>query len=210
MDFESLKTLDINDVASWPNPVKILLALTVCAFILAGGYFFIVKDQLDQLQRAQVKEQELRGSFARKKALAVNLPAYRAQMKEMQESFGVMLRQLPNKTEIPELLIDITQAGIGRGLQFELFKPAPKQTRDFYAALPIQIKVRGTYHELGQFISDVAAMPRIVTMGDLTISGGRKSDRLSMAATAMTYHYLDPDEVEALQANRRQAKRTRR
>jgi len=121
-----------------------------------------------------------------------------------------MLRQLPDRTEIPELLIDITQAGIGRGLQFELFKPAPKQTRDFYAALPIQIKVRGTYHELGQFISDVAAMPRIVTMGDLTISGNRKSDLLSMAATAMTYHYLDPEEVEALRVQRSKAKRARR
>jgi len=125
-----------------------------------------------------------------KKALAINLEAYKQQMEEMQQTFGSLLRQLPNSTEVPDLLVDITQAGLGRGLEFVLFKPEKEQPKDFYAELPISLQVRGNYHELAQFVSDVAALPRIVTFGDITISSQTKG-RLAMGATARTYRYLE-------------------
>src|SRR3990172_4457565 len=127
----------------------------------------------------------------KKKALAINLPAYKEQMEEMEQTFGSLLRQLPNTTEVPDLLVDITQAGLGRGLEFNLFRPEKEQPRDFYAEMPISVEVRGTYHELAQFISDVAALPRIVTFGDITISSSGKDSKLTMSAKPRTYRYLD-------------------
>jgi len=198
MTLDDFKNIDINDFASWPIPVKIFAAIIVCVLIVGSGYWYLISDDREALAQAERRETELRQTFLQKKALAINLPAYQQQMKDMQESFGVMLRQLPNKTEIPELLVDITQAGLGRGLEFVLFKPGAERTADFYAILPISVSVIGTYHELGNFVSDLAALPRIVSLGNLTIAPAGKGGRnqLVMTATAMTYRYLDEQEVE--------------
>ncbi|NOZ09575.1 MAG: type 4a pilus biogenesis protein PilO [Gammaproteobacteria bacterium] len=204
---DDLKNLDINDIASWPIPIKVVGAIIVSALILALSYWFFIQDQLDALDKAGRKEQELRATFLMKKSLAINLPAYRQQMTDMEEDFGVMLRQLPNKTEIPELLIDITQAGLSRGLKFKLVKPGVKIYSDFYATLPIDLNVMGTYHELGQFISDLAALPRIVSLGNIDISPLDK--KLSMKTIALTYHYLDEEEIAAQSAAKNKKKRRR-
>jgi type IV pilus assembly protein PilO len=208
VNLSELRDLDINDVSSWPTPIKVLGAALIAAGIIAAGYYVFIKDKLAELDTAERQELELRQTFLKKKALAVNLPAYQQQMKEMEETFGVMLRQLPNRTEIPELLIDITQAGLGRGLQFELFKPGSKRNHEFYAELPISIQVVGDYHEMGEFVSDLAALPRIVSLGNISIS--RAGERLRMGATAITYHYLDENEIQAQRAKAKQgAKRPR-
>ena len=217
MNLEDLRNLDINDVAAWPTAAKVVGAVLVGGIILAAGYFLLIEDKLEILKEEQRREQQLRQTFAAKKALAINLPAYLAQMKEMEQTFGVMLRQLPNKTEIPELLIDITQAGLGRGLQFVLFKPGAKRVHDFYAELPISLKVIGGYHQLGEFVSDLAALPRIVSLGDLAITraskkkGGGASDVqiLTMTATAKTYHYIDEEDREAARKKKQKTRTVR-
>jgi type IV pilus assembly protein PilO len=191
MTLDDLKNIDINNPGSWPVPVKIGGILFICAAILFAGYWFLIQGELDEYNQAQQKEQSLRETYLNKKALAVNLPAYKEQMEEMEQTFGSLLRQLPNTTEVPDLLVDITQAGLGRGLEFELFRPEKEQPKDFYAELPISIQVRGSYHELAEFVSDVAALPRIVTFGDITITGRAKDDRLTMSAKARTYRYLE-------------------
>lgn len=208
LTFDDIRNIDPNDIASWPRSVKVAAAVLICLLILAAGYWFIIKDQLAELEKAERVEVTLREEFSRKKALAVNLEAYKQQMVEMQERFGVMLRQLPNKTEVPELLIDITQTGLGRGLQFELFQPRNKRVADFYAELPVNIRVKGTYHQLGQFVSDVAALPRIVTIDDLVLSPSN-GNILTMSAVAKTYHYLDQDQIAQRQAAKSKT-RTRR
>lgn len=190
MTLDDLKNIDLNDIASWPVLLKVISISIVCVLILIAGYWFIIQGELEEYDRAERKEVSLRETFLNKKALAVNLPAYKQQMEEMRQTFGSLLRQLPNTTEVPDLLVDITQAGLGRGLEFVLFKPEKEVPKDFYAELPISIKVVGNYHELAQFISDVAALPRIVTFGDINISGG-KTGRLSMSAKAKTYRYLE-------------------
>lgn len=199
LTLDELRSIDLRDVAGWPRSVKIAAAVLVCIALLASGYWFIIKDQLAELEKAEREELALKNEFSEKKALAVNLDAYRQQMDEMENRFGVMLRQLPDRTEVPELLIDITQTGIGRGLQFELFQPRNKRVADFYAELPINIKVTGTYHQLGEFVSDVAALPRIVTIDDLVLSPSG-SEQLSMSAIAKTYHYLDDEQIAKRQA----------
>lgn len=199
LTLDELRSIDLRDIAGWPRSVKIAAAVLVCIALLASGYWFIIKDQLAELEKAEREELALKNEFSEKKALAVNLDAYRQQMDEMENRFGVMLRQLPDRTEVPELLIDITQTGIGRGLQFELFQPRNKRVADFYAELPINIKVTGTYHQLGEFVSDVAALPRIVTIDDLVLSPSG-SEQLSMSAIAKTYHYLDDEQIAKRQA----------
>jgi len=191
MTLDDLKNINLNDLASWPVPVKIGGILVVCVAMLFAGYWFLIQGELDEYSAAKSKEDSLRETFMNKKALAINLPAYKQQMEEMQQTFGSLLRQLPNTTEVPDLLVDITQAGLGRGLEFTLFQPQKEQPRDFYAELPISIQVRGTYHELAEFVSDVAALPRIVTFGNITIGGGAKDGKLTMSAQAKTYRYLD-------------------
>jgi type IV pilus assembly protein PilO len=190
MTLDELRNIDIKNLASLPLPIKIAGIAVMCALILGAGYYFVIADELDQRAQAQQEEENLKKTYSDKKLLALNIDVYRKQMEEMQQTFGSLLRQLPNTTEVPDLLVDITQAGLGRGLEFSLFRPEKEQPRDFYAELPISLQVTGTYHELGQFISDVAALPRIVTFGDITI-GGEKAGRLSMQATARTYRYLD-------------------
>jgi type IV pilus assembly protein PilO len=211
MALSDIKDVDFNDVPSWPLWLKITGTIVICIGILFAGYWFIVKGQIEGLEKAEAQERKLRQTFMQKKALAINLEAYRQQMTEMQERFGVMLKQLPNKTEVPELLIDITQAGLGRGLQFVLFQPQKRRVADFYAELPINIKVNGTYHQLGEFVSDLAALPRIVTIGDIQLAPIKGSPRLQMTATTKTYHYLDEDQIQqrkkAKQANKSQRRR---
>ena len=193
---DDIKNADINDPQSWPVSLKMLLIVIGSVAILFAGYWYIIKDQVIELEVHERKEVTLKKSYADKKALAINLPAYRKQMEEMKERFGLLLQQLPNKTEVPELLIDITQAGLGEGLTFSLFDPAVKQNRDFYAELPIKLKVEGNYHQFGMFVSELAALSRIVTLNNLVIKSGKKG-ALTMTATAKTYHYLDDDEIAA-------------
>lgn len=189
MNLDEIRNLDINDLSSWPVPIKIVGIFIVGLFILGAGYWFIIKGELEQYAEATTKEESLKETYTNKKLLALNLDAYKQQMEDMQRTFGSLLRQLPDTTEVPDLLVDITQAGLGRGLEFVLFRPEKEQPRDFYAELPISLQVSGNYHELASFVSDVAALPRIVTFGEINITG--KEGRLSMTATAKTYRYLE-------------------
>ncbi len=191
MTLDDLKNIDINNLGSWPVPLKIGGILIVCAIVLFAGFWFLIQGELEQYGEAQKKEEGLRETYMNKKALAINLPAYKEQMEEMEQTFGSLLRQLPNTTEVPDLLVDITQAGLGRGLEFALFRPEKEQPKDFYAEMPISIEVRGSYHELAQFVSDVAALPRIVTFGDIAITSAGKENKLTMSAKAKTYRYME-------------------
>ena len=186
---EDVKNADINDPSSWPVSLKMVLIVIGAAAILFAGYWYIIKDQIVELETRERKEQQLKNTFVEKKALAINLPAYKKQMEEIRQRFGLLLQQLPNKTEVPELLIDITQAGLGQGLKFNLFDPGNKSVKDFYAVLPIKINANGTYHEYGEFISDLSTLSRIVTVGNVKITS--KKNALTMAAVLNTYHYLD-------------------
>jgi type IV pilus assembly protein PilO len=206
MTFDEIRNLDLKDLAKLPPIAKIIGIVLACLLILGGGYWYIIKGELEQLERARKEEQDLRQVYLGKKLLAINLPLYRQQMEQMQQTFGSLLRQLPNTTEVPDLLVDITQAGLGRGLEFSLFRPEKERPRDFYAELPISLAVSGTYHEIALFISDVAALPRIVTFGNISISRA-KGGRLSMQATARTYRYLEAHEMKPQPAARGRRRR---
>lgn len=195
MTLDDLRNFELKDLASLPPAAKIAGIVIACLLILGGGYWYVIEDELAQLEKVRQEEQNLRQTYLGKKLLAINLDLYRKQMEEMQQTFGSLLRQLPNTTEVPDLLVDITQAGLGRGLEFSLFRPEKERPRDFYAELPISLVVSGSYHEIALFISDVAALPRIVTFGNITISSS-KGGRLSMQATARTYRYLEADEIK--------------
>jgi len=198
MTLDDLKNIDLNNVAGWPLPIKVAGIALISVVLLFLGYYFLIADELTQYDTEQRKEASLKETFLSKKAMAINLPAYKQQMEEMQQTFGTLLRQLPNKTEVPNLLVDITQAGLGRGLNFVLFKPEKEKPQEFYAELPIDLKVTGSFHQLGQFVSDLAALPRIVTVGDIQINSDPKGGALNMSAIARTYRYLEPEEIEAL------------
>lgn len=199
-----INSLDVNNIGSWPGPVKAIVLIIAFIAVLAGGYKFMITDQLTELERKEREEQDLRVSFSSKQARAANLDAYKAQLEDMRRSFGAMLRQLPGQTEIDALLIDISQAGLGAGLQQELFAPQNEVARDFYAEVPIQIQLSGSFHQFGQFASSVAALPRIVTLHDINIS--RQNDNsLRMGVVAKTYRYLDDEEAAA--ASRKGGKR---
>jgi type IV pilus assembly protein PilO len=199
---EDVKNADINDPQSWPVSLKMLLIVIGAGAILFAGYYYIIKDQIEELERFQKKELSLKKTYLKKKELAINLPAYRVQMEEIKEKFGFLLQQLPNKTEVPELLIDITQAGLGEGLKFNLFDPGGRRVRDFYAELPIKIRVNGSYHEFGMFVSEIAALSRIVTINNLTIKR-QKGKGLTMSAVVKTYNYLDEDEIASQQKKKK-------
>ncbi len=198
MDLTELNQLDVNNIGEWPIPVKALVTLFACAALGGGVYYFDTQEQLVRIDQAQATERDLRASFEQKQRKAVNLENYRQQIEEMTESFGAMLRQLPNRTEVASLLVDVSRTGLAAGLEFELFQPGKEESKDFYAELPIQIRVTGSYHDFGRFISGLASLPRIVTVHDTKISdagsmtiGG--DDRLSLEATVKTYRYLDED-----------------
>ena len=194
---DELKQLDTKNPGGWPWPFKIVAMLLIFVLILVAGFFVFYQSQLENLDKEEKKETDLKTVFVEKKRLAVNLEAYQQQRAEIEQSFGALLKQLPTRSEMDALLIDINQAGLGRGLQFDLFKPAATENlTEFYAERPINLKVNGNYHDLGAFASDISKLPRIVLLNDLNIVAG-KDGALSMDAVAKTYRYLDPDEVAA-------------
>jgi len=205
MTLDDIRRLNIREAGNWPLlPKIVVLGLILVAIVVAGG-LLDWRDQFDSLDRVQAEEVKLRDSYASKKAKAVNLELYVQQLREIEQSFGALLKQLPNKSEMDALLTDINQAGLGRGLQFELFKPATQERlADFYAELPISVKVTGSYHDMGAFASDVAQLPRIVTLNDIAIANDKGT--LIMDAVAKTFRYLDEDEVAKQRRSAKDAK----
>ena len=192
---DDIKTLDMKQPGNWPWAIKVGAFLIIFIAVQVAAYLLLWQDQADQIERGRADVAKQKETFLEKKKLAVNLEAYKQQRAEIEQSFGALLKQLPNKSEMDALLIDINQAGLGRGLAFELFKPSEKETfTEFYAELPVNIKVTGGYHDLGAFASDVAKMPRIVLLTDLKLDPP-KDGLLSMEAVAKTYRYLDEEEV---------------
>lgn len=197
MTLDDLRRLDPRDVGNWPVLPKLGVLVLMLLLLVFGGYWFDWKDQLDELASERQKETDLRAKFLDKKAQAINLEAYRKQLADIEQSFGAMLKQLPNRSEMEALLTDINQAGLGRGLQFELFRPAQAETMsEFYAELPITIKVTGAYHDIGAFASDVSQLSRIVTLNDIALQIDKEKG-LTLEAIAKTYRYLDDAEVAA-------------
>ena len=193
---EELQSLDVNDVGRWPAVFRGAVILIVFLGVIGLGiYFTIIKDKRPQLQRAQETEGELRLTFENKQHKAANFDKYKNQLDQIEESFGTMLRQLPGETEIPSLIVDISQTGLAAGLQEKLFRPQTEIPRDFYAEKPINIRLTGGYHEIGNFVSGIAALPRIVTLHNITITPEQTGtfDVLSMEVTAQTYRYLDEE-----------------
>jgi type IV pilus assembly protein PilO len=203
---EELQSLDPRDPGRWPLAIR-AGAVGICFIVLTmvGIYFFVWDAQRPELQRREDVEQQLRQEFRSKHAKAVNLDLYKQQLKDIERSFGALLRQLPGKTEVPNLLVDISQTGLSAGLEEKLFQPQLEQRKDFYAELPIKIRLTGSYHQFGQFVSGIAALPRIVTLHDIQITTASKDayDNLSLELTAKTYRYLDEDEIAAGEADKK-------
>jgi len=201
--FDQLRNLDPNDPGRWPIAIRIATVALLFIVVTAGGYYFLVwKKQRPVLLEERAREGQLMESLSTKARRAANLDAYRQQLAEMEKSFGTMLRQLPNKTEVPNLLVDISQTGLAAGLEEKLFQPQGENKKDFYAELPIKIRLTGGYHEMGTFASGIAALPRIVTLHDIEIlpTGGRgpiDPTELTFNVTAKTYRYLDEEEQAA-------------
>jgi len=193
---DELRNLDVNDVGRWPLIFRAsVIFIVFLAVVGAGVWFTIIKDRLPALQRAQDDESTLRVTFENKQRKAANYDAYKAQLAQIEQSFGTMLRQLPGETEIPSLIVDVSQTGLASGLQEKLFQPQPEIPRDFYAEKPIRIRLSGGYHEIANFVSGVAALPRIVTLHNINITpeGQDSFDQLSLEVTAQTYRYLDEE-----------------
>jgi type IV pilus assembly protein PilO len=200
IDFRALaddfKHLDPKDVGAWPLAPRVATLLGLFVAIVAAGWWFVWTSQNEELEATRQDEIQLKEQYVSKKKLAVNLDLYKQQLNEIDRSFGALLKQLPNKSEVEALLVEITQAGLGRGLQFELFKPGGESKREFYAEQPFIIRVTGTYHDIGAFASDIGKLSRIVTLNDLSMTPG-KSGRLTVDATTRTFRYLDENEVAA-------------
>jgi type IV pilus assembly protein PilO len=196
---EELRSLDTSDPGRWPLPFRIAAVGIVFGAMLAFAvYMFVIKTDVPLLERAEREEQELRATFEDKQRRAANFDAYRAQLADIERDFGAMLRQLPGRTEVPNLLVDISQTGLAAGLEEQLFQPMGEIRRDFYAELPIRIRLRGSYHELGNFVSGIASLPRIVTLHDIAITpvDDEVFDELTLDVTAKTYRYLDEDSTQ--------------
>jgi type IV pilus assembly protein PilO len=197
---EELQSLDPRDPGRWPLAVR-AGAVGLCFLVLTMvlSYVFVWDEQRPELQRREDTEQTLRQEFKTKHSKAVNLEVYKQQLKDIERSFGALLRQLPGKTEVPNLLVDISQTGLSAGLEEKLFQPQPEQKKDFYAELPIKISLTGSYHQFGEFVSGIAALPRIVTLHDIEIKSINKDayDQLTLDLTAKTYRYLDEDELSS-------------
>jgi type IV pilus assembly protein PilO len=194
MTLDDIRRLNIREAGTWPLLPKILILGLLVLLIVGAGAYFDWKDQFEALETAQNEETKLREQYAQKKVKAINFDLYVQQLKEVELSFGALVKQLPNRAEIDSLLTDINQAGLGRGLQFELFRPATQERMaDFYAELPITIRITGNYHDMGAFTSDVAQLPRIVTLNDVGIANN--GGVLTLDATAKTFRYLDEDEI---------------
>lgn len=199
MNLNELKELDFNNIGDWPQSARNIAISVIALVIFAVGYWFDTRFQVEQLSALQSKENELKQTFEMRASRAANLEAYKKQMEEIRKNFRLMLRQLPNKNEVASLLDDITQTGINGGLEFELFKPQPEVPAEFYAELPVKIRVRGTYHQFGEFTSGISGLSRIVTLHDFNIKPDERkgSQRLMMEVTAQTYRYMDEAELAA-------------
>ncbi len=191
MDIPSVNDIDFNESGEWPLIGKIIAGLLIFAVIWGAGYYFIIKDKRVELAQLEQTETELRTSFEIKQSKAVNLEAYKEQMKEMELSFASMLQQLPRKSEVADLLVDISRTGLVNGLEFELFKPEEERPIDFYIELPITMRVTGTYHQFAEFISGIAALPRIVTLHNFKMGPLTSDGNMTMDITAKTYRYFD-------------------
>lgn len=190
--FEELSSLDFNDIGSWTRRAKLFVATLLGVLLIGLGYYFIIKEKIADFEEVERKEPLLKSSFMEKKALAINLDAYKAQMIEANETFEVLKKQLPNESEIPDLLTDMTQVGLSRGLQFEQIKPGNTIAKDFYAEKLVNIRVNGEYHQIASFISDIAALPRIINVDNFRLSRrSPNSTNLTLTAVTKTYHYLD-------------------
>jgi len=194
---EQFKYLNPKDPGTWPVLPKLLALIAVLVILVAAGYALDWQGQVEELAAGAEQEAKLKDEYKNKKQQAVNLDLHRQQLREIDSSFGALLKQLPNKSQMDALLVDINQAGLGRGLQFDLFKPAPQETmKDFYAELPVSVRVTGSYHDMGQFASDIAQLSRIVTLNDIVIGpAGKDASVLAMDTTAKTFRYLDDEEV---------------
>lgn len=197
MNFSDLNNLDMKDIVSAPAPVRAVVLVLMFVAIVALGWYFIWKDALVQLEGKQQEEQTLRTSFVSKKNQAFHYDAYKRRLSEIEKSLASMLRQLPNRSEMDALLTDINQVGVGRGLSFDLFKPGAETPADFYATLPVDIKVVGGYPDIGGFVSDLAKLPRIVTLHDISLAPLKDGTVLNMTARVQTYRYLDDAEMAA-------------
>ena len=200
MKLDDFNNIDFKNMGSLPMPVKLVLLSFLFLILMGLGYWFLWSDQMAEIDQAKAKEQELRKVFLDKKAQAIKVDAYKQQMVDIEKTFGALLKQLPDKSQMDGLLTDINQAGLGRGLEFDLFKPGQETVADFYAEMPIQIKIRGNYHDIGAFATDISKLSRIVTLNDLTIAPigkDTKDSMLSLDATAKTYRYLDASELAA-------------
>ena len=195
IDLSELQDVDIGDLSTWPIWFRWVIIAVVAGGLMFGGYKYFIEPEQQALVKLEKREKKLKKTYLKKKELVINLPAYREQMKEIQNRFGVVLRQLPNRTEVPALLIDISQAGLARGLKFEQFKPARASTAEFYRRMPISITVTGKFHQLAEFISDLASLPRIVTVGNMKISR-EKGRTLKMNAQLHTYQYIENNNVD--------------
>ena len=196
---EELQSLDTSDPGRWPFLFRAVSVVIVFVAVAAFSvYTLVIKSEMPVLQRAELEERELRATFEERQKKTANFDAYRSQLAEIERSFGAMLRQLPGRTEVPNLLVDISQTGLGAGLEEKLFQPMGEIRRDFYAELPIKIRLTGSYHELGNFVSGIAALPRIVTLHDIGIKpvNADDYDELTLDVTAKTYRYLDEDPTE--------------
>ena len=203
---EDFKYLDPKDPGTWPAVPKLVALIAILAGILVGAFFLDTQGQIDELEAGKTQEAKLKEDYINKKKQSVNLDLHKQQLREIDQSFGALLKQLPNRAQMDALLVDINQAGLGRGLQFELFRPASGESaKEFYSELPIQVRVLGNYHDMGAFASDLGQLSRIVTLNDDTIAPG-KDGQLQMDATARTFRYLDDEEVSAQRKSAKAAK----
>lgn len=193
---EELNGLDINDIGSWTRRVKLLMATIVAIGLVFAGYHFVIKDQITRLESVERKEPQLKNDYLAKKALAINLDAYKQQMVEAEETFGVLLKQLPNESEIPDLLIDMTQVGLSRGLQFQQIRPGNVIEKDFYAEKLVNVKATGSYHQIAGFVSDIAGLQRIINVDNFKLTRNDDTNELSLDAVTKTYHYLEEADVQ--------------
>lgn len=191
---EDFKTLDPKDPGLWPLAPRIVILAGILVFAVVLAWLLGWSEQLNQLDKAKADEKNYKDEWVMKKGMAINLDAYKAQLEEINRTFGALLKQLPNAAEVETLLVDVNQAGLGHGLQFDLFQPQPEVRKDFYAELPIKIKLAGSYAELGAFAGDVAKLSRIVTLNDLEIAV-QKDATLTLSTTAKTFRYLDEQEI---------------
>lgn len=189
----SFSNLSFDNIGDWPAIVKSLVAVLVAILVIGAGFYFLTRDTITELEEAERSQEALQVEFEKKWGEAANLEAYKAQLEEMKKSFAILKRQLPDKSQVPDLLVEITQAGLGNGLEFDLFQPKREKPAESYAELPISIVLRGAYHDMAQFVSDVAGFARIVTLHDVTVITETDS-QLRMSATAKTYRYIEEDE----------------